>query len=280
VKSVLKVLYIVLALVAAQPVFAQRGTMAVPSQAEMEKYPILKSGEMTVAKMAKLELRPVVLLDTMTVFNWYGRDGRFVYETLRKGTLVYVDKDGVVRYKADCTNRIVKTSDCPECREQIAMLHVVDSALKANKTSSTASTTSKAKSDGWFSRTIGGIWDFFSDLFMGLLRFLAILGVISACIGLLILFGWLLTEFGRGIRNAWRARNSPPVVLTPGTTPATQTPAVAASVPASATTPVATTVPTGAATPASASAPPAPAIIRPVRHEVHLFYPDGTQIVL
>jgi len=92
------------------------GVKAIPAKAEISRFPILP-GVLTNAQMAKYDLRPMMLDSAWTGLNWYRnvRGGRFVYETLPKGTIVLVDKDGVIRYKADCGNRLIDVTKCPEC---------------------------------------------------------------------------------------------------------------------------------------------------------------------
>ncbi|KND48828.1 MAG: hypothetical protein AB200_00125 [Parcubacteria bacterium C7867-005] len=85
----------------------QRGRMAVPNNAEIDKYP-LKDTVLTQAEMSSLGVRADTLEADWTGYNWFRNVRRFAYETLPKGTIVLVDGAGKVRYKADCGNRLVE----------------------------------------------------------------------------------------------------------------------------------------------------------------------------
>ncbi|MHB1330415.1 MAG: hypothetical protein ACYCY6_00370 [Minisyncoccota bacterium] len=87
----------------------RQGTyLAVPKDALIEKYPII--GESV--SQGEIEERFGLHLDTLrtpwTGLNWFRNVGRFAYDSLSVGTIVYTDADGNPRYKADCNNRLVE----------------------------------------------------------------------------------------------------------------------------------------------------------------------------
>lgn len=259
-KYLLSMFIVVLTFGGASNALAQRGTYAAPAEAELNKYPIMKQGEMTPAMQAKLGLHAVELADTVTVLNYFNNTNRFVLETLVRGTIVWADQDGTLRYKADCTNRIVKASECPKCREMLADLERQVATMKEqNKELYTAVNKTLAKQNGgWFERAANWLWDLFkfllSILFLGLL--------------LAVIF-WFLSE----LWNWLNGRNTPP--KTPAPAPVAPAPTPVPATPTPVVAPPAPVVPVPAPTPA-----PAPSIVMPVRHEVVLFYEDGTRIVL
>src|SRR3989344_5397745 len=91
-----------------------RGEFAAPASAELEKFPLAKA-PLTIQEMAMLDLRATKLEANWTGFNFNARIDRFMLENLPAGTLVLVDQNEVVRYKADCGNRLVDLAKCPEC---------------------------------------------------------------------------------------------------------------------------------------------------------------------
>ncbi len=114
----MKTLVVAMALVllnlsSASAQFVVPGEFAAPPDAELgyTQYPIYPKA-LTEPQMARLEVKPRRLNAPTVVFNHYrrlnGKDGRFVLETLPVGTVVLVDKNNVLRYKADCGNRIVE----------------------------------------------------------------------------------------------------------------------------------------------------------------------------
>jgi len=141
---------------------AQKGTFAVPHDAELDKFPLFEK-ILTVEEMTRLSLSPVKIEVPTVVENHYrklrDKDGRFVLETLPVGTIVLVDKDGVVRYKADCGNRIV----------------VVPEPIKATVTVDEPPPLPPASKPG--------LWQRFTD---------AMRGFANAVGALLAPFGWLL----------------------------------------------------------------------------------------
>ncbi|MDQ5968885.1 MAG: hypothetical protein QG579_42 [Patescibacteria group bacterium] len=86
-------------------------TVVAPEGAMLERYPT-SSGPLSVAQTADLGLHPVRLTEATEVLNHQRNrvgcaGGSWSAETLPAGTLVLVDKDGVLRYKQDCGNRLV-----------------------------------------------------------------------------------------------------------------------------------------------------------------------------
>lgn len=85
----------------------QKTYRAIPKDAMIEKYPIV--GE----SISQAELEGFGLhLDTLSTpwvgLNWFRNVGRFAYDSLPAGTVIYVDAAGEPRYKADCKNRLVE----------------------------------------------------------------------------------------------------------------------------------------------------------------------------
>ncbi len=88
----------------------QRTHFVAPKDAELSKYPVIRDTTGARAKLLEMGLR----LDTLEV-GWVGLNhvrevGRFAYDSLHAGTLVYVDSAGTLRYKADCFNRLAELS--------------------------------------------------------------------------------------------------------------------------------------------------------------------------
>lgn len=104
-----------LVLAFAPATFAGDGDCVAPPGANLEGYPVLEGREMTPETAAKMGLRLEPLTEPWEGFNWYGGRHCYQYERLRVGTKVYVDSDGEVRYKADCSNRLISLRDCPTC---------------------------------------------------------------------------------------------------------------------------------------------------------------------
>lgn len=100
----------------ALPALAQRGEFAEPAGAELKRFPI-KGAPLTLAEQAELGLSAKKLEKPVVVQNHFRniRNGRFVLETLPAGTLVLVDENGTLRYKADCGNRLVEPPNCLRC---------------------------------------------------------------------------------------------------------------------------------------------------------------------
>lgn len=91
--------------------FAERGQFAVPDSAELDEFPVL-SGPLSSKQQAEMGLAPTLLKQAVVFQNHFrnlrDKKGRFVLETLPADTLVLVDQKGVIRYKADCGNRLVE----------------------------------------------------------------------------------------------------------------------------------------------------------------------------
>ncbi len=105
--------FVLLVLFSATSVFAQKGEYAVAKDAQLDKYPVLEANKpLTVMQIADMHLHPVRLEKPTVVQNHFrglhGKEGRFVVETLPKGTLVLVDENNNLRYKEDCGNRLVE----------------------------------------------------------------------------------------------------------------------------------------------------------------------------
>ncbi len=106
-------LVIMALLILSTPAMAQKGQFAVAENAELDKFPIFAAEKpLTVLQIAEMHLHPVPLEKPTVVLNHFrglhGKEGRFVVETLPKGTLVLVDDNKNLRYKEDCGNRLVE----------------------------------------------------------------------------------------------------------------------------------------------------------------------------
>ncbi|KND47660.1 MAG: hypothetical protein AB201_01860 [Parcubacteria bacterium C7867-006] len=104
---------VLLVFLSATNAFAQKGEYAVPKDAQLEQYPVLEANKpLTVVQIADMHLHPIRLDKPTVVQNHFrglhGKEGRFVVETLPKGTLVLVDENNNLRYKEDCGNRLVE----------------------------------------------------------------------------------------------------------------------------------------------------------------------------
>jgi len=102
---VLTVLFSVAFACGASAITTSGGAFVPPPGAELERFPIMR-GPLSMKQMAQLGLRPVFLTEPLLAHN-YVREWRAwaVYE-IHEGTLVLVDEEGEVRYKADCGNRV------------------------------------------------------------------------------------------------------------------------------------------------------------------------------
>jgi len=98
-----------------QPVFPKgvNHVSVVPPYAEIERFSIVREGEIPKSAKAeyeieaKLGLRPVILKRPIEALNHYRQDNSWRYEAIREGSIVFVDTSGIIRYKADCWNRLV-----------------------------------------------------------------------------------------------------------------------------------------------------------------------------
>lgn len=100
-------------LISSGSALAQKGEFVAPDGAEMEKFPIFSENKpLSTIQMAEMKLSPRKLEAPVVVQNHFrglsNKEGRFVVEKLPVGTVVLVDTDGNIRYKADCGNRLVE----------------------------------------------------------------------------------------------------------------------------------------------------------------------------
>lgn len=198
----LKVLVIVMLL--ATPIFAQSGKFAVPANADLDKFPILQK-PLSVQEQAQFGLSPKILEEPVVVQNHFRnlRDkmGRFVLETLPAGTLVFVDKKGKLRYKANCGNRLAELVQCPQINEPIVN--------PSTKTSTTQKTGAWSRFWGALGDVWGKMWEMFGFLLgfvIPLLLFVSLLGSIA----------WWINQAIKNHRNRnANGQNSMPIVTTP-----------------------------------------------------------------
>lgn len=94
------------------------GQFAEPQDAELDRFPIM-SRPLTIAEQAKFGLTAKEVVIPVVVQNHFrnlrDKRGRFVLETLPTGTILLVDRDNKIRYRADCGNRLVELAKCPVC---------------------------------------------------------------------------------------------------------------------------------------------------------------------
>lgn len=162
--------------------FPMPGEFAAPPDAELgyTQYPIYPK-VLTPAQMARLEVKAISLNTPTVVFNHYrglnGKDGRFVLETLPAGTVVLVDKKNVIRYKADCGNRLV------EFKKPEAVI------VTSNGSSSTMSVRTSQRDEPMISWTWNPEGIQCLLLMLGALALLAV--VIATVLGIYqLMFGW------------------------------------------------------------------------------------------
>ncbi len=213
----------------ASPLLAQRGTRAIPVQAEMEKYPLHTAVIMTAGEMAKYKLHPVSLVEPTQVLNYYRNIDRFVLEMLPVGTIVLSDSSGVPRYKADCVNRLVLPSKCPACLGLLGGANGIDSVAAAK---ARADSIARANgllgsavpvSDGPLGNKRPGFWSQVADHFGSIMD--GAKSVLSWLLPLL-LFLALLALVGFGIWSLFnRNRSGGSGGTTPPTTPNPPAPA-------------------------------------------------------
>ncbi len=288
----------------ASPLLAQRGTVAIPAEAQMDRYPLHSAVAMTAGEMAKLKLHPVVLTEPTQVLNHYRNINRFVLEMLPVGTVALADSAGVIRYKADCVNRLVLPSKCPAC---LGLLNgsSLDSAAvaKARADSLNSSKSDSALLAGWLKGLANespstaaklqklmqkdqkpGFWSQVADHFGSIMD--GAKSVLSWLLPLL-LFLALLALVGFGIWSLFnRNRSGGSGGTTPPTTPnppapapaplpivAPPTPVVGPTPPAPTPTPVPPVVsPTSTTSSVPESTPPAP---KSWKTFVHVALADG-----
>lgn len=148
------------------PAYAQKGLFAVPKNADLEKYPIFSANRpLTVMQIAEMHLHPLKLTSPVVVQNHFrglhGKEGRFVVEELTIGTLVLVDENGNLRYKADCGNRLVEFDNWATVRGPVSGIKVenLPSTPIQNGTPS-INPAMEPPTKSW----LGRIWDWWNGL--------------------------------------------------------------------------------------------------------------------
>ena len=157
--------------------FSQKGRFAVPEDAGLVAFPIFPK-VLTMAQMAQWQLTVKALSAPTVVYNHFrglhDKNGRFVLETLPVGTIVLVDDKGVIRYKADCGNRLV----------EVKKLEPVVTMQKATPNlPTTPAITSPVKVEGGFWSLVGN----------GLYH--VAMGLVNGLKFVLNNFGWYLLLF-------------------------------------------------------------------------------------
>lgn len=257
----------------ASPLVAQRGTIAIPAQAQMDRYPLHSAVHMTAGEMAKYQLHPVALVEATEVLNYYRNINRFVLEVLPVGTVVLSDSLGVPRYKADCVNRLVLPALCPACLGLIANARadsVLASKLRADSVAHKGAplglgSTAQSGSGFWsrFEDTLRSIGDTIGDILsilLPLLLWLAIIGLMFAGLW------WLINQ----IRNSGSAGGSPRV--TPAPVPPVAPPTPVAGPVHPVPSPVSGTP---VVSPVASTVGPTPPVSKPSRMFVHVSLADG-----
>lgn len=155
-------------------------SFAAPEGAELEKYPVMP-GPLSVADQAKLGLSAKTLEKPANVFNHYRqlRTGRFVFETLPAGTLVLVSKEGALRYKAECGNRLVEPAKCPTC--PVVKSGATTDTLGGKKNAAGGASSPSAWSRFWdnLDKSWGSMWGGLGSLLGFLLPLLLLLGLLG-----------------------------------------------------------------------------------------------------
>lgn len=178
---------------------------AIPEGAEIGKFPELTSPP-TVSQMADLGLSPIKLDKAWTGHNFWRSINRYVLETLKPGDTVLVDKNGVVRYRVSCGNKLVAITQCPLPSANSTSGKSDGKALNAGNESLGGSTAKEPIKPGLWSRLTGAV----KDAAMGLWGLLALfwwLFLILLWLALLAVLAWLLAE---GIRRLWQRRQRGP----------------------------------------------------------------------
>jgi len=181
---------------------------AVPSSMNLEQFPVL-GHKLTQDEQIRLKLRLARLEKDQVCFNENRRRHAFPAEVVKADTLVWVDKEGTVRYLESCGNRaeLVEQSTKP-----VTTTPIVSAGGATNNEKS------KGLGFGWLLDAILGL------LALGLL--LAILMLIGA--GLYWLYKQLYNLFNRPTTPAPPIPATPPVVApTPSPTTPPETPAPA-----------------------------------------------------
>ena len=229
--------FVLLVLLSATSVFAQKGEFAVPQDAQLDKYPILETNKpLTVMQIADMHLHPVRLEKPTVVQNHFrglhGREGRFVVETLPKGTLVLLDENGNLRYKEDCGNRLVEF-------DNQALVRGIVSSIKMREQSKPVvpyfPATSTKPQDAGIWKGVKALWNHFIDALRPVANWLgwflgwaAIWLMIALLIATLyeLAIGWG-RETGYPPLPGTATRPSPNAVVQPLATVPTAQPAVA-----------------------------------------------------
>jgi len=215
-----KLLLLFAVTLAVTPLQAQRGIMAAPIEADTISYPIMKR-PITVADMARMNLHPMKLDTAVTVLNWYRDKNRFLLETLVKGTVVLQDSAGVIRYKADCSNRLVEMPKCPNCLTVGGigginpLASLVSDGLLQDK--------SATDSQGFFERNSRSLWSWLSRAIksglwlLGLLAGLLLIPLLLLLLGALIWWIWRSRQEQRNVGGGVSSnpQSRVPVVVTP-----------------------------------------------------------------
>lgn len=150
-----------------------------PEGAELEQFPVLTK-PLDATTQAIRGLKAEVLLEPTGFLNYKGPKSEqcFTYEVLPVGTTVFVDENGEVRYKADCSNRLIDIS-CPSCPPAGSVLLTEEeyAALTATPDMTTVDSGDTGPGPSWYSRAASGLWDFTKFLMVLLLAllFLAVL---------------------------------------------------------------------------------------------------------
>lgn len=202
----------------ALPALAQRGEFAEPAGAELSQFPI-KTAPLTLAQQAELGLSAKRLDNPVVVQNHFRniRNGRFVLETLPAGTLVLVDKNGTLRYKADCGNRLVEPVNCLQCHK----LALGGDRRAKGEISPKSSTPFKE----WLKRGWEGMGQLLGLMLGALLPLLGLLALL-AVLGLL---GYALYRLFQSWRND--GGNNPPPPMNPRPAPVAPMPPAPAPMP-------------------------------------------------
>lgn len=231
-----------LALACASSAFAQKGEFVEAKDGEYIKFPVLPSTRsLTDSEIVNMKLRLIELDHNVEVLNHYRdlRDakGRHVYETLTKGTRVFVDEFNNVRYKRDCANRITEGTFVAVNRKP-AQPNVATGGgqrMQVQLDSQKPPATDTAPAKGFWVKTkdhilseLLFIWDmakWLSGILCGIAVDIA-LGIVI--IAILTLLGWIIWMLVSAIRDLGREifSSSSAPASAPSTT-ATKQPVVA-----------------------------------------------------
>lgn len=154
-KAILFVIFASLALATDRPI------NTAPADVDLQKFPILKDGELTASKAAEFGLTPARLTEPAVVYNYHRLDGSWRVQTLQSGDLVFKDQTGTLRYRAECANRIEQVKSCPACPAVGTATGSQKSSLlggEKNAGPSWLSNLASKFSDGWKVMTGGLGW--------------------------------------------------------------------------------------------------------------------------